>query len=318
MADAPLDATDDAIARLYDLRVGVVGTPGGGRHERPHKPVLLLAALDLIAEGLATADVIPWSRALRERFDRYFNLVRARDDSATPQYPFHHLQSDGIWQPTELVDGRSIPLRREPKAGESDTGCIAAALAGGLERVVLTPTQRTRLREALVARYFPHARAELERLFRDGGPADRVAEPTPALDDEDTAPSSGRRQGFRRKILEIYDQQCTACGLRIRVPGVPDGTFVDAAHLVPFADSRNDHPTNGLALCKNHHWAMDRFLIAPSADGTWHASPRLIPHRSPGEKELAELAGRPVSPPIDEAFAPAPAALAWRCERLLG
>ncbi len=26
-----------------------------------------------------------------------------------------------------------------------------------------------------------------------------------------------------------------------------------ATHLIPFSESRNNHPTNGLALCKNHH-----------------------------------------------------------------
>ena len=36
-----------------------------------------------------------------------------------------------------------------------------------------------------------------------------------------------------------------------------------ATHLIPFSESRNDHPTNGLALCKNHHGTMERNLIAP-------------------------------------------------------
>jgi predicted restriction endonuclease len=33
-----------------------------------------------------------------------------------------------------------------------------------------------------------------------------------------------------------------------------------AAHLIPFSESRNDHPTNGLALCKKHCLAMDRVM----------------------------------------------------------
>ena len=48
-----------------------------------------------------------------------------------------------------------------------------------------------------------------------------------------------------------------------------DVSFIAAAHLIPFAESRNDHPTNGLALCKNHHWAMDRNLIAPCPNHHW-------------------------------------------------
>ena len=38
---------NDAIEWIYGLHVGVVGQ-GPDRHEKPHKPVLLLAVLDLI------------------------------------------------------------------------------------------------------------------------------------------------------------------------------------------------------------------------------------------------------------------------------
>jgi len=81
---------------------------------------------------------------------------------------------------------------------------------------------------------------------------------------DEAARQSGRNRAFRRKVLEIHDYQCAACGLRIKMPEVSDLTFVDAAHLIPFSESQNDHPNNGLALCKNHHWAMDRHLIAPA------------------------------------------------------
>jgi putative restriction endonuclease len=317
MADAALHSIEDAVEKLYDLHVGVVGTENGGRHERPHKPALLLAALDLIADGQATADEIPWSTGLRDRFEQYFSIVRKRDDQNTPQYPFHYLQNDGIWTAVRTGAGGGVALEREPLAKERDTGRVLAALAGGLERFVLTPSNRTRLRHALVERFFPDARARLEPLFRDAVHAERVAEAVAA--DEETAQSQrGRNQGFRRKVLQIYDYQCTACGLRINIPDVLDGTFVDAAHLIPFRDSRNDHPTNGLALCKNHHWAMDRFLIAPGPEAKWRISSRLIAHRSEGERQLTEISGRPVLPPTELAYRPSEAALRWRCERLLG
>jgi hypothetical protein len=164
MAQARIRSIDDAVEKLYDLNVGVVGTAEGDRHERPHKPVLLLAALDLIADGQARADHIQWSRALRSRFAEYFNLVRSRDDRVTPENPFRYLQSDGIWKSIESMEGRAVPLQREPRVGECDTGRISAALADGLEDCVLTPSNRMRLREALVARYFPEARARVELL----------------------------------------------------------------------------------------------------------------------------------------------------------
>ena len=86
--------------------------------------------------------------------------------------------------------------------------------------------------------------------------------------------------------------------------------------LIPFSQSRNDHPTNGLALCKNHHWAMDRDIIAPGPDLHWHVSKHLDPRRSNGEKELHELAGKSLLLPKDPAFHPQEEGLAWRRERL--
>jgi putative restriction endonuclease len=94
-------------------------------------------------------------------------------------------------------------------------------------------------------------------------------------------------------------------------------TFVDAAHLIPFNASRNDHPSNGLSLCKNHHWAMDHFLIAPTPDATWAVSGVLHAHRSPGEADLVQLHGRRlVRLPAEADFRPSAAACGWRLERM--
>jgi putative restriction endonuclease len=94
-------------------------------------------------------------------------------------------------------------------------------------------------------------------------------------------------------------------------------TFVDAAHLLPFSISRNDHPSNGLALCKNHHWALDQHLIAPDPDGIWQISRLLDSRRSLGERELAGLRDKPLLTPIDSAYAPLPEGLQWRYAHLL-
>jgi len=158
-------------------------------HEKPHKPVLLLAALELIDKGLASPGRIPFGDDLREAFGRFFAVVRQGNDKPTIENPFYYLQSDGL-------------------------------------------------------------------------------------------------------------------------------TFVDAAHLIPFSESHNDHPSNGIALCKNHHWAMDRNLIAPGDDGRWHVSPLLKQQRSTGEAALLGLDGQELLPPHDAKFFPAADSLRWRLERL--
>ncbi len=292
-----------AIERLYDLNVGVTPVDEGSPHERPHKPLLLLAAFDLIDSGLATPDHVPWCQELRDRFTERFNLVRKHNDQNNPDLPFRYLAGDGFWKATE-ADG-ATPIRREIRV--SDIGQVSARFTDGFEFLAAIPANRQLMREALIARYFPHLRINDTPV---------VAPLSSSLVAEDT-PEYGRSPAFRRKILEIYDHQCAACGLRIKLPAAQDVSFIDAAHLVPFSNSHNDHPTNGLALCKNHHWAMDRNLIAPGPDHHWQVSKILDPRRSNGEKELLALSGKTLLLPQDEAFHPDAEGLKWRCKQMI-
>lgn len=291
-----------AIERLYDLKVGVTPVEEGSPHERPHKPLLLLAAFDLIDAGLATPDHIPWCQSLRDRFTERFNLVRKHNDQNNPDLPFRYLGSDGFWKATE-ADGVT-PIRREIRVSDIDQ--VFARFTDGFEFLIAIPANRQLMREALISRYFPHLRSNDTPVVASL-PLSLVAEEPLEY---------GRSPAFRRKILEIYDHQCAACGLRIRLASGNDVSFIDAAHLVPFSESSNDHPTNGLALCKNHHWAMDRSLIAPCPDHHWKVSAILDPRRSNGEKELLELAGKSLLLPKDEAFHPDAEGLSWRFSRL--
>ena len=316
-----LSTLDEVVEALYHLNVGVVGQ-GSLRHERPHKPCLILAVLDLLAAGQVTPDRIPWSQALRDRFRVYFDIVRTPQDQCNPDLPFWHLKSEQWWQPVRISGSGTHPLTAAPTAADANNGTVQASLSGGIQQFVGTPTDRMVLRDSLLSRYSPHARPLLLPLFTErnavlGAPC---LESLPAFGrmEEDPLPAlPGRSSGFRRKILEIYDCQCAAFGLRIRLPQTDDLTFVDAAHLIPFTSSFNDHPTNGIALCKNHHWAMDRSLIAPSPDLSWIVSPHLDERRSDGEKSLIALKGKRVLPPSELAFSPTREALQWRVERLL-
>jgi putative restriction endonuclease len=244
---------------------------------------------------------------LRDRFTARFEVVRKLNDRNSPDLPFRHLSGDGIWQAFE-PDG-TTPLRHELRA--ADLGRVFARFTGGFERVAAVPAARSQLREAVVARYFPWTGSALLDATPRTAP---LSEPKVAED----APEYGRSAAFRKTFLSLYDHQCAACGLRILLPLGHHVSFIDAAHLLPWGEYRNDHPTNGLALCKNHHWAMDHGVIAPSPDHTWHVSRLLVAHRSSGETQLRQLAGQPVLLPRDPAFHPDPNGLAWRWERLLG
>ena len=300
----------EPFTRLYDLKCGIVGM-GGERHERPHKPLMLIAALDLIDRGQATPTRIPWNQELRTRFSELFELVRRHNDSDSPELPYFHLKTDGFWKAWIEEDKTSIPLQTTPLINQS--GKVFASFTEGFESLISIPENRLMIREALISRYFPHC-PQIKNLSAvalakaDQSPVQKVAEEEIEY---------GRSPAFRRKIIEIYDHQCAACGLRIVLPIANGISFIDAAHLIPFSESRNDHPTNGLALCKNHHWAMDRDLIAPGPDHHWHVSRILDTRRSNGEKELIELGGKSLLLPKDEAFHPDKDGLEWRCEKLM-
>ena len=71
--------------------------------------------------------------------------------------------------------------------------------------------------------------------------------------------ASARNQGFRKAIVQLYDHRCALCGIRILTP--EGHTIVEAAHIRPWSESRDDLPTNGLALCRLCHWSFDEGLM---------------------------------------------------------
>jgi len=51
--------------------------------------------------------------------------------------------------------------------------------------------------------------------------------------------------------VSLYNHRCALCGIRMLTP---DGhTVVEAAHIIPWRQSRDDKPTNGMALCRLCH-----------------------------------------------------------------
>ncbi len=85
------------------------------------------------------------------------------------------------------------------------------------------------------------------------------------------------------------------------LPG--DLVMVQAAHLIPFAESRDDDPRNGIALTPDFHWVMDRGIISPGSDMKWHVS-KLIDDRIADNKVIADLEGKELILPKDKRFWP--------------
>jgi putative restriction endonuclease len=296
------------LERLYNLR-----RDKRGSHERPHKPVLLLAILDLLDHGLVTRNEFPLNPDLTKTFKHYFEVVRQGDDQPTIENPFYHLSGDGFWQLVPKPGER--PLYEPGNASRAPTITALRQIYGRFDDALwaafLTDAHsRHLLREALIARYFPEKRDQLAA----------IAGEQPAAPKEDALREQlpGRDAAFRTTILDLYDHTCAACGLRVKLQ---DGfSLMDAAHIIPFRLSRNDKPDNGLALCPNHHRAMDELLIAPCPHpdlkaGIWRLSKRLDERRD-SRKDLISLRGKPVLEPTEPKFYPARKSLEWREQHL--
>lgn len=291
------------------LNVGRVGD-----HERPHKPMMLLALLDLFEQGEIKENRITYSPELLELFAEYFDVVRSEGDQPTPINPFFYLRGDKFWHHHPRPGQEAVLSALRAPQGIKAFQAISdyAHLDDELFALLQHAANRAALRAVLINRYFADRRAKVvalaereseianyqRRLDQDG----RVAECA-------SVPEAVRDTAFSRIVRRAYDYRCAACGLRVVLEG---GLYiVDAAHLVPFHKSHDDDPRNGIALCKNHHWAMDRNLIAPGIDRAWHVLPSLD-DRLEGQRELIVLDGRSLLLPHEKRYHPKDAALLWR------
>lgn len=308
------------LERLYNLR-----RDKRGSHERPHKPVLLLSLIDLLDRKIVTENLFPLSKELVAAFKRYFAVVKKHDDQPTIQNPFFHLCGDKFWKLVPVAGEQSIyregVTSGAPSVAELRRRTVGGQFDDGMWQLLNDPMSRHQLREALIARYFPDDRDKLAAVA--GAHLIRPPDTFSPSDAEKALREEmppGRDCAFRRTILEVYDYRCAACGVRVLLDQAV--SLVEAAHLIPFNVSRNDKPTNGMALCPNHHWAMDRHLIAPVPDdkkraGIWRVNKDRLDDRIEGQRDLVAIAGKSVIPPGEEKFYPALESLRWREEHLV-
>ena len=277
-----------------------------GDYERPHKPALLLALLMQFESGSLSSDGFSLTKNLEDDFKLIFEVVKQGNDQPKIANPFYRLAGQSFWT---VYDDKEQDLHN--LIGSSHAPKISTLRSSQVKLssdfLTLLKAQKSRdeLREAIISRYFPKFAQELHKRFSyddEVGQVLEVAEAKPARD-----------AAFAKVVKQVYDYRCAACGQRILVDKVH---FVDAAHLMPFSLSYNDHPSNGMALCKNHHWAMDHKLIAPHPDDYWVVSEK-VDDRYIENESLLSLNKRSIIAPKDKKYAPDKEAMDWRVGELI-
>jgi putative restriction endonuclease len=210
---------------------------------------LLLVVAGLAEEGKLAQPVLPLTGELTFRFLAFWTAVaHRRPQRPDIRLPFFHLHSDGCWTPLDDA-GQPTTERRRATRVKLDADFFAC---------LHDPAFRKQLRRVLIARYFtdPGERAALYDLVGLPVPPDDVVKADAKLYEESR--ERGREARFRLTVVPAYNYTCALTGYRCVT--VNAGSIVDAAHIHQFADSRNNHPRNGIALCKNAHWMFDEGL----------------------------------------------------------
>ena len=293
--------------------------PASTMHRAPHKPILLLAVMDLVEQGVIKNNFIELTMNLVDTFNTYISLVLPAGWKTSMAHPFPRLQKDGFWHrvtnpgydPEKDYNVTSIAKLNKIYA--------CARLDDELFAFMLNPESRTRLRTALIDNYFT---SELRPVLLEQTGVnlaayqysqkllDEVKESgkTWEKSDESTKNQKIRDQGFRKVITTLYDHRCALCGIRMITP--EGHTIVEAAHIKPWRESYDDHPTNGLALCRLCHWSFDEGLMSVSKNYEVLVSKRVRTDRNmPGH--MMTLADRPIFKPEDKVYWPGMENIAW-------
>jgi putative restriction endonuclease len=299
------------------------------KKQAPHKPILLLAVLDLVARGVITSPFIAVTGdlvELNELFNLYWRRIIPLGQTSSIAFPFSRLDREPFWELVPLPGTDITPaiINNTTSVTYLRKHALGAKLDEGLFRVMQSGEGRDALREALLQSCFSVAAAALLReqsvINREAFDYSRLLEEKSHLPlvkeiiEANNYRPAARDQGFRRIVVKAYDHRCALCGVRIITP--EQHTVVDAAHIVPWSRSQNDDIRNGMALCKLCHWAFDEGMMGVSDSYAVITSRQIVANPNvPGF--LMTLTGRSIISPPDRDLWPAQQYLAehrkeWR------
>ena len=324
MKEKDLKFYEERFRRLNQDRNGPWTEATNGR--APHKPLLLLAILDLAEEGNLTENFIDVaSPDLSEIFNIYWAKVMSSDRGGSLAQPFFYLRSEGFWHLQAQPEKEAVLTATRSVGTLNDVVKIAkgARLDEDLFALICDSISRQILRVALIEKHFSAAiqplllqqsavnveAYEYSKALLKQARTRRIEETAQA----ETSKSAVRDQGFRRAVVMAYNHRCAMCGVRILT--VDGHTAVDAAHIKPWSVSKNDDPRNGFALCKLCHWTFDEGLTGVSPKFEVVVSQQMRTNDNlPGY--LVTLDQRPIFKPDDQSLWPDVDMVKWHYEKI--
>ncbi|BAZ47096.1 hypothetical protein NIES4102_41420 (plasmid) [Chondrocystis sp. NIES-4102] len=291
----------------------------------PNKPILLLSVIELIERSLITNNRIYLSPELIATFFKFWHELEI-ERKPDIGMPFFHLKRDGFWHfksnpGFEYVESPSSKIKVRTVSGLRQA-VEYAYLDPELFFLLKNPTSRNELILVLIDSWFSDKTQQLQRslsfdalgniseeLLETGGKVYSLEE----IETADSQTAIVRDGAFRRIVTSVYGYRCAFCGMQVFNN---QENIVDGAHIKPFSQFYDDRINNGLSLCKNHHWAFDRFWFTINDDYTILVSDNLhedSPHATP----MKTFHGQSLLLPNNSSHHPRLDAIAWHRQTFL-
>ena len=251
-----------------------------------HKPLLLLLTIADVIQGKSNEFKF---REIEEHLKLLLGKYGLKNTKALkPEYPFVYLgSSPTLWKCS--IDKSML------KNPDSVTRAEALEAVAKFEDNFYSFLQDLQQAKALVwqllIEFWPEAYHE--DLLRDLG-LDGLLNETIVQEVQ----KQRRGRLFVEEVLDSYERQCAICNQSIRLGDALIG--IDACHVKPIQHFGDDHITNGIALCKIHHWALDRGAISISENRDLLISPKLNGSRI--NEHFHEFAQKPIFLPRNSSF----------------
>ena len=287
----------------------------------PHKPILLLSILELISQKKMSQNKIYLTAELISTFQKYWSHLGSTLHNSSINLPFFHLRGDRFWHLKPKFNLDSVVRNmKSPSLKSLDEIVEYAYLDSELFQLMTNSDERSILQKILIDTWFTDKQNEVNELFdidafleiqnklKEGGGKIYSLE---ELDVEDKVII--RDDAFRRVLTSVYDYRCAFCGLRVIDQNGKN--TVDGSHIKPFSIFYDDRISNGLSLCKNHHWAFDKGWF--SVDKNYRILVKnTVEEVAPNNRAMKDFEGERMILPNRNSYYPSIECLKWHFENI--
>jgi len=291
------------------------------------QPILLLSVIDLITQGLIEDNHIAISDELINTFKRHWHLLISQPFKQSDfALPFWHLQNTkgDFWHPiyNDKYKGRPQTINTLKDAVHY------VKLDDELFYLLQDRINRQEIVDTLIATWFSSSYKKLEDILQYHQEVEKFAseEETKQKSDkiEDKKPkwtlskSIIRDPLFRKSVIQVYNYKCAICELKVKESLTQN--IVDGAHIKQFSQFYWNSITNGIALCKNHHWAFDKGWFYIDCKKEFKDYILIVDEEFPEEPEnarfLKTFRNQKIYLPISQQYYPDKDALEWHRENV--